>query len=164
MISLKDYELAFSNSPVPMLLVSNKGDIVLCNDLFGRLFGDVRERIAHEERLKTAMDAAATAMIMVDKSGSIILANVAASTLFGYEESELLGSSVDRLVPRNVQSVHSDHRNSYMVTGTARSMAANLDLCARHADEHDIPVTVALTPVDTSDGKAVVTPVLPPDS
>ncbi|MFZ2650763.1 MAG: PAS domain-containing protein, partial [Burkholderiaceae bacterium] len=45
-------------------------------------------------------DAYPDAVLLVDGAGKIVLANAAAAQLLGYSVTQLLGSSVDDLVPR----------------------------------------------------------------
>ncbi|NND92759.1 MAG: PAS domain-containing sensor histidine kinase [Granulosicoccus sp.] len=237
MLQLDQYQLALAISPVPMLLVSKTGEIMLTNQLLDGLFGyepselsgerveilipesfhkhhpdlreayfrlpskrnmghgrdlngitktgeiiplelgldsvtvdgeicalvvalDIRYRKLHENRMNLAMDAAASAMIMVDEQGLIVFVNKAALLLFGYEETELLNSPVERLVPREIRHVHPTYRNSFMSASNARPMAKELDLHALHRDGHRIPVEIALTPVETPTQTMVVSTII----
>lgn len=233
----ESYKIAFDISPVPMLLVSQRGEIVLGNDELDNLFGyereeltgksvetlipdsvrehhpqlrnayfrvptkrgmaagrdlhgktksgdviplelalepvsigdevwaivavvDISHRKAMENRLRLAMDASATSMVMVNSEGQIVLVNNAAVTMFGYDESELLGSAVERLVPKNIRRVHPVFRNSFMNSSVARPMGPNQSLFAVHKDGSEIPVEIALTPVNTGEGQMVMSTII----
>lgn len=121
---------------------------------------DISQRKQHEQRMKLAMDAAASAMIMVNEEGVIEFVNKAALTLFGYEEHELLNTRIERLVPEEAQRIHPVYRESFMNASKARPMAKELELYALHRNGHKIPVEIALTPVATPGGKMVVSTVI----
>lgn len=53
------------------------------------------------------------ALLIVDRSGKIVLTNEAAETLLGYTSFELVGMSVDELVPDAIRSRHSSYREAY---------------------------------------------------
>lgn len=237
MVQFDKYRLAFDISPVPMLLVSSSGEILLTNDLLDQLFEykptelagknvdvlvpestrehhpvlrdayfklpskrqmgqgrdlsgitqtgqiiplelgldsviigdevcalvvalDIRHRKQHEGRMNLAMDAAASAMIMVDKDGLVVFINKAAVALFGYEESELLNHPVERLVPREIRRAHPVYRGSFMNSSEARAMGKEKDLYALHREGHKIPVEIALTLVETPSGKMVMSTII----
>jgi PAS domain S-box-containing protein len=121
---------------------------------------DIRHRKIHEERMRRAMDAAASAMVMVDDRGEIVFVNRAASSLFGYEEDELLGHPVEMLVPEEFRRAHPVYTGSFMNNRTERSMGLGRDLFARHNDGHRIPVEIVLTPVDSPTGKLVMSTIV----
>ncbi len=60
---------------------------------------DVTERKAEADRFRLAIMASSTAMLMVDPTGEVVLANHAAERLFAYEAGALLGKPVRDLVP-----------------------------------------------------------------
>ena len=121
---------------------------------------DISQRKAQEERLRLAMDASASAMIMVDAVGDIVFANKAAVELFGYEESDLVGSSVERLVPESARRAHPVYRSSFMSASKPRPMGPDQKLFALHCDGREIPVEIALTPVGSGVKKLVMSTII----
>jgi PAS domain S-box-containing protein len=61
-----------------------------------------------EERFRLVVEAAPSAMLVVDHAGIITLANARAQSLFGYKLDELLGNPVEMLVPNAAVSVCSE--------------------------------------------------------
>ena len=59
-----------------------------------------------DEALRSAVDAAPDGIVIVDEAGLIVFANPMAERLFGYARDELVGSSVDRLLPTAAQPTH----------------------------------------------------------
>ena len=52
------------------------------------------------------LDAAPDGIIVVDETGRILLLNRQTEDLFGYDRGELLGRSVDDLLPERLRQVH----------------------------------------------------------
>ena len=99
-------------------------------------------------------------MIMVNDKGTIVFVNKAALQLFGYDEPELLNSPIEQLVPDEIKHAHPVYRGGFMNACKPRPMAKERALFARHRTGRMIPVEIALTPVDTPDGKMVVSTII----
>ena len=109
-----------------------------------------------EERFRLAVEAAPNGMVMVDASGRIALVNAVAEELFGYEREELLGMSVEMLVPSALRPAHPGLRSRYLDQPSARPMGAGRDLFARRKDGAEVPVEIGLSPITTSEGTFVL--------
>jgi len=83
-------------------------------------------------------------MIMVDNAGLILHINPAAEQLFGYIQADLVGTSIDILVPAGIREHHQQLRDALLEATTMREMAAGRRLTARHKDGHDIAITAGL--------------------
>jgi two-component system, cell cycle response regulator len=123
--------------------------------------GTDREDTTSPPHLKTAslrliLEAAPNPMVVVNVDGIMILANQAAQELFGYEAEEMVGQSVELLVPRGARRLHDQLRSSYMDSPQARPMGARRDLKAVGRDGREIFVEIGLSPVHTADGLLVV--------
>ncbi|MCF8464599.1 MAG: PAS domain S-box protein [Flavobacteriales bacterium] len=89
------------------------------------------------------------AMIVADRSGTIIQANPAAVQLFEYPMSQLVGMSVDNLLPDALRKIHQQHREKYVRNPQRRSMGTGLDLNAQTATGKLIPVEISLNHAQT---------------
>lgn len=107
------------------------------------------------QRLATVLDASPDAVLVVDGRGRIIHANARAADLFDHDLDELLGSSIDELVPDDVRSRHATLREGYAIGPTQRAMAAGQDLRARRRDGTEFPVDIALAPIQADGAEAV---------
>lgn len=83
------------------------------------------------------LESAPEAMVIVDKTGAIVLINSQTETLFGYLGEELLGRSVEVLVPQRFKS---RHRSTYVAEPRPRVMGADLDLYGLKKNEDQFPV------------------------
>ena len=113
-----------------------------------------------ESRLRLLIDAFPSGMLIVDHLGKIVFANKLIKTLFGYSDQELVGQSVDRLVPEQFQHEHFHHRTGFFHDPTARAMGAGRDLFARRKDGSEFPVEIGLNPIKTSEGLLVLSSVV----
>jgi PAS domain S-box-containing protein len=115
------------------------------------------ERALHEseDRFRSFVEHAADGILMVDERGNIVSANPTAELMFGYPTDEIVGQSVDTLLPTGLRPQHAGHRESFWAAPTARSMGSGLDLKARRRDGSEFPVAISLTPL-TSGGERLV--------
>ncbi len=96
------------------------------------------------------------AFVITDPDGVIRGANPRAADLFGYTQTELLGCSVDILVPERFRGRHPGHRENYSAHPRARQMGAALNLFARRKDGTEVPVDIMLKPLQTPSGTIVI--------
>ena len=109
-----------------------------------------------DDAARAVIDAAPDGIIMADEAGEILLANRQIEHLFGYERGELLGRSVDDLLPESLRQAHRAHRTRYRAEPRTRAMGAGLDLRGRRSDGSEFPVEISLSPIKTDDGLRVV--------
>lgn len=98
--------------------------------------------------------AAGDAIIAAGADGSIVFWNPAAERVFGYTESEVLGRSLDLIIPERYRQRHWDGYREVMRTGHTRYGTEVLRVPAIHKDGSTLSIafTVALLP--TSDTRA----------
>lgn len=100
---------------------------------------------------RDALDAAPDAIIIIDASGFIRFANRQVSALFGYLHDELIGQSIEQLIPERFAALHIGHRKRYVDNPRVRSMGAGLELFGKRRDGAEFPVEISLSPVEEGD-------------
>ncbi len=105
---------------------------------------------APAELARHALDAAPDAMIIIDASGLIRFANRQVSALFGYAQEEIIGHSIEELMPERFRSRHTGHRKHYGDNPRVRPMGAGLELFGRRRDGTEFPVEISLSPVENA--------------
>src|ERR1051326_4976390 len=113
-----------------------------------------------EERFKRVVESAPSAMVMVGSSGAIELVNLQAERLFGYPRSELLGKSVEVLIPERLRTTHPNLRTSFFATPESRPMGAGRELYGRKKDGSEFPIEIGLNPVETEEGLSVLSAII----
>jgi PAS domain S-box-containing protein len=73
--------------------------------------------------------------------------NAVAEKLSGYSRHELVGQSVDIMVPSELRAKHIDHRASYWNHPVTRPMGSGLNLHIQRKDGTRVPVEISLSPV-----------------
>jgi PAS domain S-box-containing protein len=104
-----------------------------------------QEKQESEATARALFEAAAQAIFVVDQSGRIVMANPATEKMLGYPERELIGESVELLVPENLRGGHVNHRTSYFRNPQNRPMGFGLDLQARRKDGSIFDVEISLS-------------------
>ena len=98
------------------------------------------------------LESASEGIVLINASGRITLVNTAAERMFGYERNELLGQSLEILLPERIRGVHVDHRAGYFAGPRGRPMGTGLDLAGRHKGGTEFPVEISLSYVQSSEG------------
>ncbi|MGP0089814.1 MAG: sensor histidine kinase [Xanthobacteraceae bacterium] len=117
---------------------------------------DISERKLAEEKFRLAVEASPTGVVMIDNSGTILLVNAETEKMFGYRREQLVGQSVDMLVPLRFRGQHPQHREQFSATPGARRMGAGRDLFGLRGDGTEFPVEVGLNPIQSPDGLIVL--------
>lgn len=92
------------------------------------------------------------AIVIVNSTGRIVLANSQAETLFGYPPGALRGQTVETLLPPRFRAVHLGHRSNYFLQPRTRTMGAGLELYGQRRDGAEFPVEISLSPLETDEG------------
>ena len=104
------------------------------------------------EKVKRVLEVAPDAMVIADQKGGIVLVNGQAERLFGYGSQELLGQSVDILVPDSLRHEHGRHRDAFRAQARTRPMGSGLELFGRRKDGSVFPVEISLSPIEDANG------------
>jgi PAS domain S-box-containing protein len=107
------------------------------------------------ELVRSVLESAPDAMIIIDDTGTVLFANRQVQVLFGHEADEIIGQPIERLLPERFRERHVAHRRDYTRTVRTRHMGAGLELFALRRDGSEFPVEISLSPVE-QDGRTLV--------
>ena len=97
-----------------------------------------------QDDLRLIVQAAPVAIVVADERGAIILVNEQGERLFGYDHDELLGRTIETLVPSRFRTAHPGLRSSYLQAPIGRPMGAGRDLYGLRRDGTEVPIEIGL--------------------
>jgi len=113
-----------------------------------------------EERFRLVVEAAPSAMVMVRATGQIEMVNAQAERVFGYGRKDLLGQSIEILVPERFRGHHSALRRGFFNAPELRPMGAGRELFGVRKDGIEFPIEIGLNPIETEDGAMVLSSIV----
>jgi formate hydrogenlyase transcriptional activator len=110
---------------------------------------EAEERVrASENKFRSLFEFSPDAIIVTDREGKITEANGQFERYFGYGRAEVIGQSIEMLVPERFRNAHLAHRKSYDARAQTRPMGAGLELYGRRKGGTEFPVDIMLSPVE----------------
>jgi len=118
-----------------------------------RVNKDMSSTLQESESMVVALlESASQAIISIDRTGRIVLANRRAEEMFNYTREELVGASIELLLPVGKRAVHGRQRDEYFSRPRVRPMGIGMDLAGRRRDGTEFPVEVSLSNIETGEG------------
>lgn len=108
-------------------------------------------QITSNDTFREIFQGSAEGIIMVNQEGIIMLANPVSEQMFGYGEGELIGQSLENLLPSRFRGEHSHLRQRFNHHPSPRRMGVGRDLMAMKKDGMEFPVEVSLSYKQTKD-------------
>jgi PAS domain S-box-containing protein len=109
-----------------------------------------------DELSKNLLELGPDATVVVDGQGTIVFANAQVARTFGYAPDELVGQSVDMLLPQRLRGGHAEHRARFAMQPRPRAMGEGRTLFGQHKDGREFPIEISLSPVQSDQGPLVV--------
>jgi PAS domain S-box-containing protein len=103
------------------------------------------------ELVRSALESAPDAIVIVDEAGVIVFTNHQVKALFGHAPEDLAGQHVECLLPERFRAGHVGHHERFVIDGRVRPMGAGLELFAQRHDGTEFPVEISLSPIRDGD-------------
>jgi len=132
---------------------SGAGELIELERAFNDMAASVERAFNQNEKV---MQVASESIIVTDSRGVIVKVNDFTERLFGYQRDELLGQSIQVLVPAHLREAHLRAMGRYRGQPDVRAMGARQDLTALCKDGSEIPVTISLGPLVTEEGRFTI--------
>ena len=117
---------------------------------------DITERKQAEELFRLAIEASPSGTLLANNQGRIVLINAHIEELFGYPRSELIGKSVEILVPQRFAAQYAGLREAFLAAPETLAVGAGPDLCGLRKDGTEFPVEIGFSPIQTPKGLLVL--------
>ena len=114
-----------------------------------------RQLQSSEARFRTLMESAAQGIIGVNRDGAIQLVNLKAGALFGYSRKELLGQTLEKLLPEGLRGKHVADRAGYFAHPHPRPIGTGTELRGLRRDGTEFPLEIGLDHIEM-DGEVIV--------
>jgi PAS domain S-box-containing protein len=116
---------------------------------------DISQRKRAEEALRLSeakfagiVSIAADAILSVDENQRITFFNEGAEEIFGYDRSEVIGTSLDRLIPERFRAVHKEHFARFGAGDQpARRMGERLEIFGLRKNGEEFPAEASVSKV-----------------
>lgn len=140
-----EFPIEISLSP----LVSEQEKLVIS------IIRDVTPRKQLEAKFRGLLESAPDGIVVIDTNGKIVIVNGQTERLFGYAKDELIGQTIEILVPDQYKMAHIGFRDGYIRNPVSRPMGAGRLLTGRKKDGTQIPVEISLSPLETEQGTLI---------
>ena len=117
---------------------------------------DITQRKQVEERFHRVVEAAPFGIMILNAVGRIELVNARLEEYFGYSQKELIGQSIEMLIPENLDAQHAVHRSG-LVGSAGTGRMAGREIAGRRKDGSEVPLEIGLDPIQTLDGSGAAT-------
>ena len=126
---------------------------------FAGIIRDVSERKKHEreikeseQRFRSLTETASDAIISADHLGNIISWNAAATQIFGHSEKDVIGKSLDIIVPEKFREGHREGLQRVASGGQANVIGQSVELEGLHKNGYTFPIELSLSSWSTENG------------
>jgi len=109
-----------------------------------------------EQRVRQMIANAPQGMLVTDEAGTIQQLNNIIESMFGYRSQELIGNTVEMLMPIHMREIHSHLRESFIKKPKSRDMGGNNKLHAKRKDGSEFLVEIGLAPMKTEEQTLVI--------
>lgn len=131
----------------------NKNSLILVDEM-------TKKVIEGEEYFRHIIEAAPCGMIITNDQGIIEEVNPQAETLFGYSKQDLLGQTIDILVPHRFHDVHSEHRKDFYRHQENRRMGVDRNVCGLRRNGEEFPAEIGLAHFDGEGGSKILATII----
>lgn len=112
---------------------------------------DLTESKESEARYRGLLEAAPDAMVVVNRSGNIVLLNIQAEKKFGYHRDELVGQPVKNIIPQGFAERLIADETRTATEALAQQIGTGIELIALRKDGSEFPIELMLSPLESAE-------------
>lgn len=110
--------------------------------------------------LQDILEAAPSGILAIDQQGCVRFANPAARQIFEYGKDELVGLSVEKLIPSSIRDKHPQLRSSFVKERRSRRMGEGRDIHGVTRSGTEVPLEIGLTFLSTDASPMIIVGVI----
>jgi PAS domain S-box-containing protein len=104
--------------------------------------------------LSNVINSAMDGIITVDENQNIIMINPAAERIFQYKANELIGQSLDKIIPQRFMGIHRKHVEEFGRTGmTGRKASSLTPLSGIRSNGQEFPLEISISQINMGERK-----------
>lgn len=128
--------------------------------LYTGIIRDLSKRLQTQQRLQLIFDAAPNALIMVNKTGEIVLANQVMGEMFDYKIDEIIGKNIEIFLPEDIKQKHPGLSSAYFSRPEKKRMGIGRELFGIKKDGSKVPVEIGLSPLVLDEEEMVISSII----
>ena len=128
---------------VPVLLDDNEY-LMTVEDVTERIIADKALKQS-EERFRTVASSAVDAIIITDLGGTIVFCNNSVQRVFGYNEDDIIGESVNQLIPGRYLDEFIRKQEQFRLTGRHMLSGKLFESYGYRKDGSEFPIEISIT-------------------
>jgi two-component system sensor kinase FixL len=97
--------------------------------------------------LKSVVETAVDAILVIDTSGTMLMVNPAVTTLFGYAPDEILGRNISMMMPAPHRENHDGYLKNYLTTGVKKIIGIGREVEGLRKDGTRFPLRLAVSEI-----------------
>jgi PAS domain S-box-containing protein len=108
-----------------------------------------------QRQFNSFLELAPDAVVIVDQDGTIVRVNGQAEKIWGHSRAEMLGQSVEFLLPERFRAAHREQRTTYVANPTTRPMGSGSKLLGLRKNGSEFPAEISLSPIPGHEGMLI---------
>jgi two-component system, sporulation sensor kinase E len=128
---------------VPVLIENNEY-LMTVEDITARNIAENALKQS-EERFRTVASSAVDAIIITDAEGKIVFCNNSVQRIFGYNEDDIIGESVDLLMPHRYKEEFMRKQEQFKLTGRHMLSGKLFESYGYRKDGSEFPIEISIT-------------------
>lgn len=126
------------------VLLDNEQYLMTVNDVTQKIIAETALKQS-EERFRTVASSAVDAIIITDLHGNVVFCNNSVQRIFGYNEEDIIGDSVNVLIPGRYQDEFTRKQEQFKLTGRHMLSGKLFESYGYRKDGSEFPIEISIT-------------------
>ncbi len=137
---VSNFDLALSIAGITTLAIL----ITVAGNMLLRYRSIYQRMVQTEARTRTIVETAVDGIITIDSKGIVRAFNSAAETIFGWQASEIIGQTVQTIIPPPKGKAYNDDLRTYLLNGDVKVVGSGCEVMGLRKNGTPFPMRLAL--------------------